>query len=85
MKGFSKRNLEYMRLLATVFPSWDEFAQQPAAQLPWAHTQLLLDKYRSDSARLSWYAQSAIQNGWSRSTLNAHIKSETLRKTGTEI
>jgi predicted nuclease of restriction endonuclease-like (RecB) superfamily len=76
MQGFSKRNLEYMRLLATVFPSWDEFAQQPAAQLPWAHTQLLLDKYRSDSARFSWYAQSAIDNGWSRSTLNTHIKSD---------
>ncbi len=76
MQGFSKRNLEYMRLLATVFPSWDEFAQQPAAQLPWAHTQLLLDKYRSDSVRLFWYAQSSIQNGWSRSTLSTHIKSE---------
>lgn len=46
MSGFSKRNLEYMRLLASLYPpSLDKFTQQPAAQLPWSHIQLLLDKY----------------------------------------
>jgi predicted nuclease of restriction endonuclease-like (RecB) superfamily len=76
MQGFSKRNLEYMRLLANIHSSWDQFAQQPAAQLPWAHIQLLLDKYRSDNERFIWYASQALQNGWSRSTLSMYIKSD---------
>ena len=75
MQGFSKRNLEYMRLLASVYPSWDEFTQQPAAQLPWSHTQLLLDKYKSDPIQFEWYAGKIIENGWSRSSLNMNIKS----------
>ena len=31
LSGFSKRSLEYMRLLATLYPRLDEFAQQAAA------------------------------------------------------
>lgn len=76
MQGFSKRNLEYMRLLANVHPSWDEFAQQPAAQLPWAHIQLLFDKYKSDPDRFLWYSKKTIENGWSRSTLSMYIKAD---------
>lgn len=34
MKGFSKRNLEYMRLLVITYPEKEQFTQQPAAQLP---------------------------------------------------
>ena len=30
MSGFSKRNLEYMRLLATIYPEEKQFTQQPA-------------------------------------------------------
>jgi predicted nuclease of restriction endonuclease-like (RecB) superfamily len=76
MQGFSKRNLEYMRLLANVHPAWDQFAQQPAAQLPWAHIQLLLDKYRTDSKRFFWYSAQALEDGWSRPTLSMYIKSD---------
>ena len=52
-----------MRLLARLYPSLDEFTQQPAAQLPWAHIQLLLDKYKDDSIRRHWYATQTIENG----------------------
>lgn len=76
LSGFSKRNLEYMRLLAKLHPSLDEFTQHPAAQLPWSQVQLLLDKYRDDHIKREWYAEQAIKNGWSRSTLSLHIKSE---------
>ncbi|WP_302059389.1 DUF1016 N-terminal domain-containing protein [Paraburkholderia sp. CNPSo 3274] len=34
MRGFSPRNLKYMRALAQAWPD-PEFVQQPAAQLPW--------------------------------------------------
>jgi predicted nuclease of restriction endonuclease-like (RecB) superfamily len=75
LSGFSKRSLEYMRLLASLYPSLEEFTQQPTAQLPWAHIQLLLDKYRNDPNRRHWYATQAIAYGWSKSTLITHIKS----------
>lgn len=74
LSGFSKRSLEYMRLLARLYPSLSAFTQQPAAQLPWAHIQLLLDKYKEDPARRHWYAAQTLVNGWSRSSLNTHIK-----------
>ena len=35
MRGFSPRNLKYMRALAQAFPQ-PEFVQQPVAQLPWS-------------------------------------------------
>ena len=36
MQGFSKRNLEYMRRFAQLYPQI-EFAKQPVSQLPWGH------------------------------------------------
>ncbi len=82
MSGFSKRNLEYMRLLTTVYPEYNVFTQQAAAQLPWAHMQLLLDKFKNNLRSLEWYAKEAIFNDWSRSTLNTHIKSELFERQG---
>lgn len=82
LSGFSKRNLEYMRLLASLYPSLDIFTQQPAAQLPWSHIQLLLDKFRDDSARREWYATQTLEYGWSRSTLSTHIKSKLYDRQG---
>src|SRR3990167_3040941 len=82
MQGFSKRNLEYMRLLATVFPFWETFTQQPAAQLPWSHIHLLLDKYKADPIRFAWYSGKAVENGWSRSSLSMHIKSDLHQRQG---
>ena len=76
MSGFSRRSLEYMRLLATIYSDEIQFTQQPAAQLPWSTIQLLLDKFRDDPLRRNWYANEILVNGWSRSTLSTHIKSE---------
>jgi predicted nuclease of restriction endonuclease-like (RecB) superfamily len=43
MKGFSPRNLKYMRCFAEVWAE-EEFVQQVAAQLPWLHNCVRLDK-----------------------------------------
>ena len=72
MRGFSSRNLAYMRSLAVAYP--DEILQQPAAQLPWGHLMVLLDKVSDPTAR-DWYAAQAVQHGWSRGTLTHHISS----------
>jgi predicted nuclease of restriction endonuclease-like (RecB) superfamily len=49
--------------------------QQPAAQLPWFHIVSLLTKV-SDPAAREWYAIHAANEGWSRPTLDSHIKSQ---------
>ena len=42
MKGFSPRNLKYMRAFAENYPD-EQFVQQAAAQITWYHNIALLD------------------------------------------
>ncbi len=46
MKGFSPRNLKYMRAFAEAWPD-AQFVQEVLAQLPWYHQLALLDKLHS--------------------------------------
>ncbi len=43
MKGFSPRNLKYMRAFSAAWPD-RQFVQQLAAQIPWFHNCVLLDR-----------------------------------------
>ncbi len=72
MKGFSSRNLKYMKFFAQQCPS-GLIGQQPTAQLPWFHLVTLLTKVSAEAER-EWYAAQAIAQGWSRLTLDIHIK-----------
>jgi hypothetical protein len=51
----------------------DGIGQQVVAQLPWGHIIALITKI-PDSAERDWYAQQAIENGWSRAILNIQIE-----------
>lgn len=73
MRGLSQRNLIYMRTLASEYP--DPIAQHPAAQLPWGHILVLLDRLPDPRIR-DWYASQAANHGWSRATLIHHITSD---------
>jgi predicted nuclease of restriction endonuclease-like (RecB) superfamily len=73
MQGFSPRNLKYMRALAEAWPE-EEIVQQAAAQLPWFHNCVLLDKIKDRIERLSYIGQ-AIEHGWSRNVLVLQIES----------
>ena len=64
MKGFSTRNLKYMRKFAAEYPDI-EFVQEVLAQLTWYHNITLLDKVSNKQARL-FYVKHAIEHGWSR-------------------
>jgi predicted nuclease of restriction endonuclease-like (RecB) superfamily len=77
MKGLSPRNLKYMRAFAEAWP----IVQQPVAQLPWGHNVRLLDFVKSAEERL-WYAEQAIQNGWSRNVLVMQIESGLYQRQG---
>jgi len=45
VKGFSRRNLKYMRRFAEAWPD-GEFVQQVLHKLPWFHLCTLLDKLK---------------------------------------
>lgn len=70
-KGFSVRNLKYMRAFAQAWPE-SQFVQTLSAQITWSHHQTLLDKLDSNDTRL-WYAERAAAEGWSVRTLRHHI------------
>lgn len=71
MKGFSPRNLKYMRAFAAAWPD-RAIVQAPLAQLPWYHQIALLEKLHDRRQRF-WYAENALQQGWSRNVLVFHI------------
>jgi hypothetical protein len=80
MRGFSPRNLKYMRTFAEAWPE-PEFVQQVAAQLPWFHSCTLLDRVK-DTAVREWYARQTIEHGWSRNVLLAQIETGLHRRAG---
>ena len=83
MKGFSPRNLKYMRAFAEGWPDAD-FVQAVLAQLPWYHQLALLDKLDNAESR-RWYAAQAIEHTWSRNVLVMQIETRLLERTGTAI
>jgi predicted nuclease of restriction endonuclease-like (RecB) superfamily len=72
MKGLSPRNLKYMRAFAAAWPS-RRFVQQLAAQMPWFHNCVLLDRV-PDAKTRAWYATQTIAHGWSRNVLSLQIQ-----------
>ncbi len=80
MKGFSPRNLKYMRAFAEAYLE-ESFVQQVVAQIPWGHNVRLLDLVKDPTERL-WYAQQTIQYGWSRNILVHQIESGLYRRQG---
>ena len=71
MKGFSERNLNYMKLFYEEYRD-DENLQQLVANLPWGHNLLLMEKFKDKKIR-KLYAQATVENGWSRNVLSFQI------------
>jgi predicted nuclease of restriction endonuclease-like (RecB) superfamily len=83
MKGFSPRNLKYMRAFAQAWPD-EKFVQGVLAQLPWYHQLALLDKLPDPETR-RWYAAKAIEHNWSRNILVMQIETRLLERTGQAV
>lgn len=83
MKGFSPRNLKYMRAFAEAWPD-GEFVQEVLAQLPWYHQLALLDKLRTADER-RWYIAKAIENNWSRNVLVIQIETGLRERSGAAV
>jgi predicted nuclease of restriction endonuclease-like (RecB) superfamily len=82
-RGFSPRNLRYMKSFAEAWPEFP-MLQQAVATLPWGHNVILLDKLEDPGARL-WYAAAAVENGWSRNVLAHHIGTKLHERSGKAI
>lgn len=79
-KGFSARNLKYMRKFAESYPDM-EIVQQAAAQIPWFHNCSILDKVQ-DAQQREWYIRATIEYGWSRAVLVHQIGSDLYSRQG---
>ena len=83
MKGLSPRNLKYMRAFAAAWPK-RPFVQQLAAQIPWFHNCVLLDRV-SDARTREWYIKAALEHGWSRNILAIQIDSRAHQRQGKAV
>jgi predicted nuclease of restriction endonuclease-like (RecB) superfamily len=83
MKGFSARNLIYMKMFARAYAA-GSILQRPVAKLPWRHNICILEKIKAADQRL-WYAQKAIENGWNRDILVLQIESDLYHRQGKAV
>jgi predicted nuclease of restriction endonuclease-like (RecB) superfamily len=82
LSGFSARNLVYMRKFAETYP--DPNYAAAAAQIPWGHNMVIMDKVENDEKRV-WYVHKCLENGWSRSVLTLWIESDLYGRQGKAI
>jgi predicted nuclease of restriction endonuclease-like (RecB) superfamily len=82
-KGYSPRNLKYMRAFAAAWPE-QAIVQAPLAQLPWYHQLALLQKLEDSTLRL-WYAAATVSHGWSRDVLALQIESGFHQRSGKAV
>ena len=83
MKGFSPRNLKYMRAFAEAY-SDETFVQEVLAQITWYHNITLLSMV-GDPAEREWYLRETVKNGWSRNVLVHQIESDLFRRQGKAV
>jgi predicted nuclease of restriction endonuclease-like (RecB) superfamily len=80
MKGFSTRNLKYIRAFALSYPD-ETFVQEVLAHITWYHHITLLEKVKDEQERL-WYIQQAIAQGWSRNVLVMQVETDLYHRKG---
>lgn len=85
MAGFSKRNIFRIQAFYAAYEivpqAVAQFADFPIFNIPWGHNAVLLEKLKKNDMRI-WYAQKAIENGWSRTMLEHWIDANLYRREG---
>jgi predicted nuclease of restriction endonuclease-like (RecB) superfamily len=86
--GFSRANIFNMRAFYVAYEKVQQVARQfdelPFFHIPWWHNVVLLSKLKNNEERL-WYAQKAIEHGWSRTILEMQIESSLHRRQGKAV
>lgn len=87
VRGFSVRNLKYIRQWHEYWVDAAPIGQQPVAQIlsiPWGHNLAILAKCKQHDEAL-YYAQATQTYGWSRSVLVHQIESGLWQREGKAI
>jgi len=71
-RGFSRRNLFYMRSFARLWPE-EAIVHALSAQLGWGHQKVLLDAFSEDPGLYEWYLAKSVEHRWSMRALKAQI------------
>jgi len=72
IKGFSVRNLNYMRRFAEAYPDFQK-VQRGVALLPWRNNITLISKVKNPVQR-EWYISKNLENGWNNVVLTHQIE-----------
>ena len=87
IKGFSLRNLKYIRQWYRFYTDEQAIGQQPVAllsQIPWGHNIAIVSKSSSREEAL-YYVVNTLQHGWSRSVLVHQMQSGLWQREGKAI
>lgn len=71
-RGFSRRNVFYMRRFAACWPEREK-VPSPMAQIGWTANRILLDSFGEQPELCAWYAAMAAEGHWSVRHLQAQI------------
>lgn len=83
LKGFSQRNLIFMRQFVQAYPDI-EIVKQVVSQISWGHNIRLMQKVKDIEERI-FYAQQALDHGWSRNVMVMQIDSNLFARQGKAI
>ena len=78
LKGFSVRNLKYMKSFYNEYKDDEEFVQL-VAQLPWKHNITLMQKVKDKEIR-KWYMNRCLEDDQSDSILIYQIDTNSIEK-----
>jgi predicted nuclease of restriction endonuclease-like (RecB) superfamily len=71
-RGFSRRNLFYMRRFAELWPDAEK-VPSVMAQISWTAHRILLDRFADEPELYLWYTSKAAENRWSVRHLGGQI------------
>jgi predicted nuclease of restriction endonuclease-like (RecB) superfamily len=87
IKGFSPRNLKYIRQWVTFWMDTPSIGLQAVAQLtkiPWGHNQIIITRCKNTQEAL-YYIKNTFQYGWSRGVLAHQIESSLWQREGKAV
>ena len=83
-RGFSPRNLRYMKRFYELFPVGPAILPQVVAELPpceglfsipWGHIRTIIDKCHGSREKTEFFIRKTVENGWSRAVLLNYLDS----------
>lgn len=93
VRGFSKRNLYYIKNFYLLYNQIFKIVPQLVAQseadmifsVPWGHHRIIIDKLRDNPEKAVFFLKKTIENSWSRSLLLNFIGTDLYERSGKAI